>query len=47
MTACRVLCASRVMFGMSLAMDMRCATYSVTVSRYTSHIFAFVGVLIK
>jgi len=41
--ACRVYCVSRIVFGMSLAMDVRCATYSVRQShairrtQYTRH----------
>ena len=33
MAACLVYCVSGILFRMSLAMDVRCATYSVTVAR--------------
>jgi len=45
--ACLVYCVNRILFRMSLAMDVRCATYSGRVSRYTSNIGAFFVVLIK
>jgi len=33
--ACLVYCVSRILFRMSLAMDVPCATRRVRVSRYT------------
>jgi len=38
--ACLVYCESRILFRMSLAMDVRCATYSATRCMFLNYNFS-------
>ena len=41
MAACRVYCVSRVLFRMSLTMDVRCATYRVRLLLDSNYLYDY------